>query len=69
MDWTQRRYPECKILCRKDTAQTLLVINDKDTVCPLGGAELGGIGHAHALRYGESGGGFEPCDSTLDRLL
>jgi hypothetical protein len=43
---------EGKVLCGEDTAETLLLVDDKDTVGALGSAELGGVGDAHALGDG-----------------
>lgn len=64
--WTERQtHPERQILCRKDSAEVLILVDYENAVGALCGAELTRIGNADRVRDGEGGEGAEGGDGAL----
>lgn len=51
---SRHTHPEGEIFGGEDTTQTLFLINDQYTICPLGSTKLTSVRNAHTLRYGQS---------------
>ena len=60
-----RTYSVGQIFSSKDTTQTFLIINDQNTVGPLGRTKLTSLRHSQVFWYSQSGTGLQRSDSAF----